>query len=145
MLPLQYLNDWCLHGIYICQTEILEDKRLKLSDYFNQIEGPLATLNALQHFGSFWTPPAQAICLQEFSGCFKQICFKRGCIKILDTTLITYLFHICKFYQMQQYKPPHKKKQTDINQCLTDLILQHIQSQSSLTNNQSVLCDSSIG
>ena len=34
MFTLQYLSDWCLHGIL---PEIPEEKHLKLSDYLNQI------------------------------------------------------------------------------------------------------------
>ena len=48
MLPLQYLSDWYPHGI--CLSEISEKKHLKLRDYLNQIQGPLAALNALQRF-----------------------------------------------------------------------------------------------
>ena len=62
---------WLVSTWYICLTEILEQKHLKLSDHLNQIWGPLATLSALQSFGFFWFPPAKATHLQELAGCFR--------------------------------------------------------------------------
>ena len=58
---------WC-----ICLTGIPEEKHLNLSDYLNQIKCPLATLGALQCFGSFWNPAAEAVSLQEFAGRFRR-------------------------------------------------------------------------
>ena len=49
MLPLQYLSEWYPHGMYVCQ-KFRKKKHLKLRDYLNQIQGPLAALNALQRF-----------------------------------------------------------------------------------------------
>ena len=82
---------------HICLTEILEEKHLKLSDYLNQIYGPLATLSALQCFGFFWTPAAKATRLQELAGRFRSrlshdtqnraFTKNRSCIQILDTIL----------------------------------------------------------
>ena len=88
--------EWlCLHGV--CLTVILEEKHLNLSDYLNQIHGPLATLNAIQRFGFFWTPAAKATCLQELAGRYRprlssvaqnRAFTKNGsCIQILDTAL----------------------------------------------------------
>ena len=72
-------------------------KTSQIDDYLNQIKGPLATLRALQRFGFFWTPAAEAICLEEFAGSFRlrlspdaqnKVFTKNGsCIQILDTTL----------------------------------------------------------
>ena len=86
------MSTWC-----ICLTEILEEKHLSLSDYLNQIHGPLATLSALQRFGFFWTPAAKAIRLQELAGRYRprlssvaqnRASTKNGsCIQILDTAL----------------------------------------------------------
>ena len=53
--------------IYICLTEILEQKHLKLSGYLNQIYSCLATLSALQRFAFSWTLAAKATQLQELA------------------------------------------------------------------------------
>ena len=57
----------------------------------------MATLRALKHFGFFWTPAAEAICLQEFTECFrprlspdtqnKAFTKNKSRIQILDTNL----------------------------------------------------------
>ena len=39
--------EWLVSTWHMCLSEILEKKHLKLRDYLNQIQGPLAALNAL--------------------------------------------------------------------------------------------------
>ena len=78
-------------------TENPEEKHLRLSDYLNQIEGPLAALRVLQCFGFSRTPAAKATRLQELAGRFRprlspdiqnRAFVKNGsCIQILDTAM----------------------------------------------------------
>ena len=42
--------EWLVSTWHMCLSEISEKKHLKLRDYLNQIQGPLAALNALQRF-----------------------------------------------------------------------------------------------
>ena len=82
---------------HICLTEILKEKHLKLSDYLDQIQGPLATSIALHHFGFLWTLDAKAAHLQDLPGCFRprlpleaqnRASAKNGCwSQILDTAI----------------------------------------------------------
>ena len=58
-----------MSGVYMAY--MFGGKHLKLSDYLNQISGPLATLRALKRFGFFWTPAAKTTCLQELTGRFR--------------------------------------------------------------------------
>ena len=48
-----------------------EGKTSQIEYYFNQVQGPMATLSTLQRFGFFLTPAVKAICLQELTGCFR--------------------------------------------------------------------------
>ena len=63
-LPLQEMYvtitilEWVVSSRHICFTEIVEEKQLKLSEYLNQIWGPLATLSVPHRFGFFWIPAA---------------------------------------------------------------------------------------
>ena len=55
------ISTWC-----ICLREIPKEKHLRLSDYLNQIKGPLlSALSALQCFGFPSTTAAKATHLQE--------------------------------------------------------------------------------
>ena len=77
--------------------KIPKEKHIRLSNYFNQIQGPLASLTTIQHFGFPQTPTANATCLQELIGHFRprlspdaqNSAFAKngGCIQILDTIL----------------------------------------------------------
>ena len=97
MLSIQYLGWVTEPAWYICLREILEEKDLKLSDYLNNLQVPLATLSILQRFGFFWTPATKTTCLQELAGRFRsrltpdaqsRALAKNGsCIQIPDTTL----------------------------------------------------------
>ena len=76
-LPLQEMYvtitilEWVVSSRHICFTEIVEEKQLKLSEYLNQIWGPLATLSVPHCFGFFWIPAAMPTRLQELAVCFR--------------------------------------------------------------------------
>ena len=97
MLPIQYLGWVTEPAWYICLREILEEKDLKMSDYLNTLQVPLATLSTLRRFGFFCTPAAKTTCLQELAGRFRPrltadaqsrpFAKNESCIQIPDTTL----------------------------------------------------------
>ena len=99
-LLLQYLSDWCLHGVHCDRNS--GGKHLKLRDYLKQIEGHLVTLSALQYFGFFWTSAAKATRLQELAGLFtprlspdaqnRDFAKNISCIQILDKPLTMHHF-----------------------------------------------------
>ena len=70
MLLLQYLSDWCPHGIYAWQ----KFQRKNISNWviiWVKLNCPMAAVSALQCFCFFWTPAVKATCLQELAGCFR--------------------------------------------------------------------------
>ena len=101
-LPLQEMYvtitivKWLVSKWRKCLTEIPEENHLRLSDYLNQIWGPLSTLDGLQHFSFPWTPATKQFAY-EMAGCLRHrlspdaqnraFAKNESCTQILDAAL----------------------------------------------------------